>query len=253
MEQNPVVLITGSSRGIGRSLALEFGKNRFTVIVHFLREREKARSVAEEIEQSGGRARIAAADISDAAAVKALIDGIAQTEGRLDVLVNNAGITKPRTIMKMTDDEWEKVIATDLNGPFYALRECARFMAKSNGGGSIINISSDAGLTGNKNCAAYCAAKGGVSNLTRAMALDYARENIRVNAICPAVVDTPMNDAEICQSSDPKNYAKWEAEMHPVGRIGKPEEIAFVALMIASGESGFMIGSNVSIDGGLTA
>ncbi len=191
MEQNPVALITGASRGIGRNLALEFGKNQYTVIVHFLREREKALSVVEAIEKSGGRARAADADVSDAAAVRTLVDGIAATEGRLDVLVNNAGITKNRTIVKMTDEEWEQVVATDLNGPFYTLRECARLMAKG-GGGSIVNMGSLIGFRGAFGSANYAGAKAGLAGLTRSAAVELGRLNVRVNMVLPGFHLTDM-------------------------------------------------------------
>ncbi len=192
MEQNPVVLITGASRGIGRSIALEFGKNNYTVIVHYRHERDKAQSVAETIEQSGGRSRVVAADVAEAAAIKALVEDIAAREGRLDVLVNNAGITKHRTIVKMTDDEWERVIAVDLNGPFYTLRECARLMAKNRTGGSIINIGSIIGFRGAFGSANYAGAKAGLAGLTKSAAVELGRFNVRVNMVLPGFHLTDM-------------------------------------------------------------
>ena len=191
MTQKPVVLITGASRGIGRSLALEFGKNDYTVIINYLKEKEKALSAAEEIEKSGGRARVIAADVSEAGAVKTLVGDIAEREGRLDVLVNNAGITRHRTIMKMTDEEWGAVMATDLNGPFYTLRECARLMAKS-GGGSIINVGSIIGFRGAFGSANYAGAKAGLAGLTRSAAVELGRLNVRVNMVLPGFHLTDM-------------------------------------------------------------
>jgi 3-oxoacyl-[acyl-carrier protein] reductase len=191
MEQKPVVLITGASRGIGRSLALEFGKNDYTVIINYLKEREKALSVAETIEKNGGRARVIAADVSEAAAVKAMVNDIADHEGRVDVLVNNAGITKHRTIVKMADDEWEKVIAADLSGPFYVMRACAPLITR-NKGGAIINIGSIVGLRGAFGSANYAGAKAGLVGLTKSAAAELGRFNVRVNMVLPGFHLTDM-------------------------------------------------------------
>jgi len=191
MEQKPVVLITGASRGIGRSIALEFGKNDYTVIVNFLKEKEKALSVAETIVKNGGRARVLAADVSEAGAVKTLVSDIEANEGRLDVLVNNAGLTKHRSIVKMSDDEWGKVIATDLSGPFYVIRECAPFMAR-NKGGAIINMGSILGFRGAFGTANYAGAKAGLVGLTKSAAIELGRFNVRVNMVLPGFHLTDM-------------------------------------------------------------
>jgi 3-oxoacyl-[acyl-carrier protein] reductase len=191
MEQKPVVLITGASRGIGRSIALEFGKNDYTVIVNFLKEKEKALSVAETIVKNGGRARVLAADVSEPGAVKTLVSDIEANEGRLDVLVNNAGLTKHRSIVKMSDDEWGKVIATDLSGPFYVIRECAPFMAR-NKGGAIINMGSILGFRGAFGAANYAGAKAGLVGLTKSAAIELGRSNVRVNMVLPGFHLTDM-------------------------------------------------------------
>ncbi len=191
MEQKPVVLVTGASRGIGRSIALEFGKNGYRVIINFLKEKEKALSVAETIVKNGGRARAAAADVSDPGAVKALISDIEANEGRLDVLVNNAGLTKNRSLIKMSNDEWEKVIATDLSGPFYVMREAAPFMARSKGG-AMINVGSILGFRGAFGSANYAGAKAGLIGLTKSAAIELGRFNVRVNMVLPGFHLTDM-------------------------------------------------------------
>jgi 3-oxoacyl-[acyl-carrier protein] reductase len=191
MEQKPVVLVTGASRGIGRSIALEFGKNDHTVVINFLKEKEKALAVVETIVKNGGRARAVAADVSDAAAVRTLVGDIETNEGRLDVLVNNAGLTKNRSLMKMSDDEWEKVIATDLSGPFYVMREAAPLMA-GNKGGAMINIGSIVGFRGAFGSANYAGAKAGLAGLTRSAAIELGRFNVRVNLVLPGFHLTDM-------------------------------------------------------------
>jgi 3-oxoacyl-[acyl-carrier protein] reductase len=191
MEQKPVVLITGASRGIGKSIALEFGKNDYTVIINFLKEKEKALAVAQTIVMNGGRARAVAADVSDSAAVRTLVSDIEANESRLDVLVNNAGLTKNRSLVKMSDDEWEKIIATDLSGPFYVIRECAQLMARIKGG-SIINMGSILGFRGAFGSANYAGAKAGLVGLTKSTAIELGRFNVRVNMVLPGFHLTDM-------------------------------------------------------------
>jgi len=252
MLKGKVALVTGGTSGIGYSIAERFLQEGAKVVISG-RTKKKCESMLRRLEKAGkGRVKYAFGDVSKAADAKRLIDETVKQFGRIDILVNSAGIYLEKRAEDTSEEEWDRIIDVDLKGVFL----CSKYAYphfKRQKKGMIINISSDAGITGNPNCAAYCAAKGGVSNLTRAMAIDYARENIRVNAICPAVIDTPMNDMEICQHENPKEYAKNEAEEHPVGRIGKPEEVAFVALMIASEESDFMTGACVALDGGLTA
>ena len=252
MLKGKVALVTGGTSGIGYAIAERFLEEGAKVVISG-RTKKKCESMMKRLEKAGkGRIVYAFGDVSKAADAKRLVDETVKKYGRIDVLVNSAGIYLEKRAEDTTEEEWDSIIDVDLKGVFLCSKYAYPYFKKQKGG-AIINISSDAGLTGNPNCAAYCAAKGGVSNLTRAMALDYARENIRVNAICPAVVDTPMNDGEISQQKNPEEYAKWEADSHPVGRIGRPEEIAFVALMIASEESDFMTGACVAVDGGLTA
>lgn len=252
MLKNKVALVTGGTSGIGYAVAHRYLKEGAKVVISG-RTKKKCETVMRRLEKVGkGRVRYAYGDVSKSADAKKLIAETVKQFGRLDILVNSAGIYLEKRAEDTSEEEWNRIIDVDLKGVFLCSKYAYPQFRKQKAG-MIINISSDAGITGNPNCAAYCAAKGGVSNLTRAMALDYARENIRVNAICPAVIDTPMNDNEICLHEDPKEYARREAEEHPVGRIGRPEEVAFVALMLASEESGFMTGACVAVDGGLTA
>jgi NAD(P)-dependent dehydrogenase (short-subunit alcohol dehydrogenase family) len=141
---------------------------------------------------------------------------------------------------------------TNLKGVFLCSKAVYPHFKKQ-GSGTIVNMSSDSGVSGNPDEAAYCASKGAVTNLTRAMALDYAKENIRVNAICPAVINTPMLQREIDMHEDKAAYLKEMDALHPVGRVGRPEEVAFAVLMVSSDEASFITGANISVDGGLTA
>ena len=252
MLKGKVALVTGGTSGIGYSIAERFLREGAKVVITG-RTKKKCENIVKRLEKAGkGRVRYAFGDVSKAKEAKHLVDEAARVFGRIDILVNSAGIYLEKRAEDTSEEEWDSIIDVDLKGVFLCSKYAYPYFRKQKGG-AIINISSDAGITGNPNCAAYCAAKGGVSNLTRAMAIDYARENIRVNAICPAVIDTPMNDAEVCQAKNPAEYAKWEAEEHPVGRIGRPEEVAFIALMIAADECEFMTGACVLVDGGLTA
>ena len=252
MLKGKVALVTGGTSGIGFAIAERFLEEGAKVVISG-RTKKKCESMLKKLEKVGkGRVKCAFGDVSKAADAKHLVEETVKQFGRIDVLVNSAGIYLEKRAEDTSEEEWDSVIDVDLKGPYLCSKFAYPYFKKQKKG-AIINISSDAGITGNPNCAAYCAAKGGLSNLTRAMAIDYARENIRVNAICPAVIDTPMNDGEICQHEDPVAYAKWEADEHPVGRIGRPEEVAFMAAAIASDECEFMTGACVLVDGGLTA
>jgi NAD(P)-dependent dehydrogenase (short-subunit alcohol dehydrogenase family) len=252
MLKNKVALVTGGTSGIGYAIAERFLSEGARVVISG-QTKKKCENVIKRLEKIGkGRVKYAFGDVSKPAGAKHLVDETVRSFGRIDILVNSAGIYIEKRAEVTSEEEWDLIIDVDLKGVFLCSKYAYPHFKKQKGG-AIINISSDAGITGNPNCAAYCAAKGGVSNLTRAMAIDYARENIRVNAICPAVIDTPMNDKEICQSDNPKEYAKKEAEGHPIGRIGRPGEVSWVALMIASDECEFMTGACVAVDGGLTA
>jgi 3-oxoacyl-[acyl-carrier protein] reductase len=191
LQQSPVVLITGASRGIGKETALAFGQSGFRVAVHFHKEKTKALSVVDEINNSGGYAFALQCAIENEQSVKKMMEMIVEDEGRIDILVNNASVNKDRSILKMSKEEWNEVIDTDLSGTFNVLQECSRVMAKQRSG-SIINIASIVGVRGSVGNSNYACAKAGVIALTKAAARELGRFNIRVNAILPGFHMTDM-------------------------------------------------------------
>lgn len=251
--EGKTALITGGTSGIGLAVAERFLREGAKVVVAGRDPGRCARAVESLVGITGRDAvRGLTADVSRGADVQRLVAGALAAFGHIDVLVNSAGVYLEKRLEETSEAEWDRLIDVNLKGTYLCCREIYPHF-RSRGGGVIVNISSDAGLKGNRGCAAYCAAKGGVSNLTRALALDYARENIRVNAVCPAVIDTPMLDAVLRLQPNPDDYLQRTHDEHPVGRIGTPEEVAFAVLMLACDEAGFTTGANLSVDGGITA
>ena len=264
-----VALVTGAGSGIGRAIALRFAQEGAHVIVNDLK-RETAQKTVGEL--GAGRHRAIAADVSDSAQVRAMFEEVARDyDGRLDVLVNNAGIagssadrerlarvgearvgetlageitTHWDITQNMSDEAWHRMIGVHLNGTFFCTREALKAMSRVNRG-SIINLSSVAALTGIDVVPHYSAAKGGILSLTRALARELGSRNIRVNAICPGYINTPMTEgvSPLIQ--------KIILSRTPLGRWGEPEEVAATALLLASDESGFYTGQWLSPNGGL--
>lgn len=242
-----VVLITGGATGIGRAGALAFARQGATVVVADIDER--AAETVELIEAEGGRGLFVRVDVSDGESVRELIDRATTTFGRLDVAWNNAGVlpaTKP--LHEMTEDEWEHVVSVDLKGVFLSLKHEIAYMV-ANGGGSIINTASVAGVIGDPGMATYVAAKHGVIGLTRAAANDYGASGIRVNAIAPGLIATPMTERWL---ADPTMRDILLAGS-PMGRAAAPEEITGIVLFLASDLASFATGGVFTIDGGQTA
>lgn len=246
-----VAFITGGGTGIGRASALAFAAEGAKVAVAG-RRKEPLTAVALEIQSSGGKALALACDIVDRGAVEAAISSVAQHFGLLNVIVNNAGAVMVGTAEETSDEDWNSVLATNLTGTFHVSRAAIPALRKA-GGGSIVNIGSYLGIVGRERRAAYCAAKAGVAGLTRAMALDHARDNIRVNCVCPAIVETEMSLLSLSKASDPEAARKQRIAELPLGRFGKPEDIALMALYLASDESSWVTGTVFPIDGGQTA
>jgi len=245
-----VALITGGTEGIGYSTAELFLKEGAMVVISG-RSKEKGEEALSKL-KGQGEVMFVDGDVSRASDAKRMVDSVVERFGRLDILFNNAGVYMERFAEDMTEEEWDRVLDTNLKGTFLVTKYAVPYM-KQQGGGSIINNSSDAGLVGNKKCPAYCASKGGVTVMTKAMALDYAPFNIRVNSVNPGTVDTPMLAADARLSSDIDAYMKTAAATQPVGRLGKPEEIAHAVLFLASDEASFVTGAALSVDGGITA
>jgi meso-butanediol dehydrogenase / (S,S)-butanediol dehydrogenase / diacetyl reductase len=194
-----------------------------------------------------------AADIAGKGAAERLVDATVKQFGKLDVLVNNAGIVHRHTAETATDEEWDDIIAVNVTSVFRMSRAALRQM-KRQGGGTIINIGSDWALVGGRNAFAYCASKGAVAQMTRAMAVDHARDNIRVNCICPGDIDTPMLASGIAKRGMTQEQGlKHLADQIPMGRVAQPREIGRAAVFLASADSSFMTGAMLSVDGGSTA
>lgn len=247
-----VVLITGATSGIGAACAQAFaGKGARIVLTG--RNRTRGEQVLERIRQLGAEAQFLPGDLHDSLFCNELVGRAVDRFGRLDVLVNNAGILRRESAEHTSDAVWAETIGLNLTAAFYLSRAAVPIM-RANGGGVIVNMASDWGLVGGEQAAAYCAAKGGLVLLTKAMALDHAREHIRVNAVCPGDTDTPMIDDELKQQG--LDIEEGRAEYRgaiPIGRMVSPEEVAALVVYLASDAAVAITGAAIPLDGGHTA
>lgn len=243
-----VALITGGARGIGRATALLLAREGAAVVVADLDEAGAA-AVAGEVEAAGGRALAVACDVSRAEDCHRAVQAALAAFGRLDVLFNNAGIIRRADVLGTTEEEWDRVMAVNVKSILLMSKEAVPVMA-AQGGGSIVNTASGWGLVGGRNAVSYCASKGAVVNMTRAMALDHGPQGIRVNCICPGDTDTGMLRHEARQLGADEAAFLAEAADRPLGRVGRPEEIAQAVLYLASDASSFVTGAALVVDGG---
>ena len=248
-----VAVVTGAGSGIGRAAADLFAREGAAVAVVDL-VATAAKETAAQIADAGGRALAVTADIADPAQVDSAFGQIGGEFGRVDVLYNNAGVNSSGSVIDATDEDWDRSFAVNAKGTFLCSRAAARSMVES-GGGSIINQGSVAALVGIANFASYCAAKGAVVALTRSMSVDLAPRGIRVNAICPGTVYTPLMEPMLRArgGGDMAAGLALTVAKYPIGRLGTPEEIAAVALFLASDDSSFLTGSVITADGGMTS
>jgi NAD(P)-dependent dehydrogenase (short-subunit alcohol dehydrogenase family) len=249
-----VAFITGGGTGIGRACALAFAREGAQVAV-VGRRKEPLDSVAAELSAvaaGGGKPLALSCDVTQRSSVEA---ALAQTEkhfGRLDTIVNNAGAVVVATVEHTSDADWDRVLTANLTGTFFVSRAALTPLRRA-GGGSITNIGSVLGLVARRDRAAYCAAKAGVSGLTRAMALDHAQEKIRVNCICPTLVETELGMQSIQQKPNAQAEIQKRIAEIPIGRLGKPEDVAMMAVYLASEDASWVTGVSFPLDGGLTA
>lgn len=246
-----VALITGGGTGIGRAIAAAFAREGARVALAG-RRLEKLMEVCSQIEKLGGAAIALQCDVSRAKDADRAATETASKFGQLNVLVNNAGTLNVSTVDTIAEEDWDRVITVNLKGPFLMSRAALKQFRK-NGGGTIVNIGSVLGLVAMKDRAAYCASKGGVTMLTKAMALDHAHENVRVNCICPSIVETELVKGLFDDSEQGKRLKQSRMGTIPLGRFGKPADVAELAVFLASEESSWLTGAAIPLDGGLTA
>ncbi len=243
-----VAMITGGASGIGRATALLFAREGAAVVVVDIDE-AKAQVVVQSIVDEGGKAMFLHCDVTSASDCKSAVSEAVEELGKIDVLFNNAGIIRRVSVVDTTEEEWDRVMATNVKSVFLLSKYVVPLMAEA-GGGVVINTASGWGLVGGRNAASYCASKGAVVLLTKAMALDHGSQNIRVNCICPGDTDTPMLVSEARQLGIPREEFLAEAKSRPLQRIGRPEEIANAVLFLASDAASYVTGTALVVDGG---
>lgn len=239
-----VVLVTGGSRGIGYAIAELFGKARAKVII-LGRNQASLDAAVSQLKEAGCDALAYSGDVSDSAKMEELFAQIIKDHGKIDVLVNNAGITKDNLVLRMKEEDWDSVMDINLKGAFICTQKAFKHMMRARKG-SIINITSVIGLMGNAGQANYAASKGGIIAFTKSCAKEFAPRNIRVNAIAPGFIETEMT-AELTDAIRAE-YAK----VIPLGKMGSAADVAKVCLFLASEDSGYITGQTLAVDGGLT-
>jgi NAD(P)-dependent dehydrogenase (short-subunit alcohol dehydrogenase family) len=241
-------LITGGASGIGRATALLFGEAGAAVAVVDV-DAASGHAVVQEITRRGGQALFVRADVSRAADCQRAVQRTVERFGGLDILFNNAGMIRRTTVLDITEDEWDRVMAVNVKS-IYLMSRCAIPVMAERGGGVIVNTASGWGLVGGRRAVSYCASKAAVVNMTRAMALDHGPQNIRVNCVCPGDTDTPMLRREAQQLEASEEAFLMEAARRPLGRVGSPEEIAQAVLYLVSDAASFVTGTPLVVDGG---
>lgn len=241
-----VALVTGGSRGIGRAICLALAREGARVAVNFLHQEEKAREICAEAERLGSEALPFRADVSLHSEARRLVDEVVREFSRLDILVNNAGIARDGLILRLSENDWDAVVSTNLKGVFNCTRYAARVMARQREG-RILNIASVAAFFGNPGQASYASAKAGVIAFTRVAARELAPFGITVNALAPGFIETDMT------ATLPPDRLSAYRERIPLGRFGRPEEVAEACVFLLGPQAGYITGQTLVVDGGLTA
>jgi 3-oxoacyl-[acyl-carrier protein] reductase len=239
-----VAVVTGSSRGIGRAIALELASQGARVVINYHSNASAAEEVAALIHEQGGQALAVQADVSHADQAERLIEAALEAYGTIDILVNNAGITRDTLLMRMSEEDWDAVLNTNLKGAFHCVKAVQRTFLRKRGG-RIISISSVAGVMGNAGQANYAAAKAGLIGFTKSVARELASRNITANAVAPGFVETDMTSAL------PEGVLEAARAQIPLGRLGQPEDVAAVVAFLASDSAAYITGQVICVDGGL--
>ena len=244
MLEGKVAVVTGAGRGIGRAIALKLAEEGAAVVINYNGSAAKAEEVVNTITSQGGKAMAVQCSVSDYESVAVMMKAVVDTYGRIDILVNNAGITRDNLLMKMSEEDFDAVIDTNLKGVFNCMKHVARQMIKQKGG-RIINISSVSGVLGNAGQANYCAAKAGVIGITRSFAREAASRGITVNAVAPGFIETEMTDVLS------ENVKASVTEQIPMKHFGTTENIADAVAFLASDKAGYITGQVLCVDGGM--
>jgi NAD(P)-dependent dehydrogenase (short-subunit alcohol dehydrogenase family) len=243
-----VAIVTGGNSGIGRAVSETLARENAHVVIG-ARNAEAGGQTVEAIQKKGGTAVFVRTDVQDSAQVERLVEEAVARYGTVDIVCHSAGTELVKLLVDTTDEEWDMVMNTNVKGAYLVSKYALPYMIAKRKG-VIINISSQLGFVGFERFSAYCASKGAIIQLTKAMALEYAKYGIRVNCVCPGAIETPMIERELRHFEDPVETRRKLITDHPIGRIGRPEEVAEAVLFLASERSSFVIGESLIVDGG---
>lgn len=246
-----VAVVTGGASGIGKATAKMFMEEGAEVAIVDI-SREQGEQAMAEMEERGLEPLLIIGDVTSSSDVRRMANEIIDRFGRIDILFNNAGILVEGTVEEVSEEDWDRIMAVNVKGVFLMTKEIGPRMVKQ-GGGVIVNAASCSGLVGDRGAIAYNTSKGAVILMTKCLALDYALKNVRVNCVCPGEIETPMFLQEVARRGVPVDEYRAElCEVHPIGRLGKPDEVAHTVLFLASDDASFITGASVSVDGGYT-
>ena len=244
LQGTPVILISGASRGIGRAIALRFGRDGARVAINYRHNRAAAEATAADVVGAGGEALLLPADVADATAVSGMFETLMARWGKIDVLVNNAGIVRDTLLLRMSEEDWDAVLETNVRSAFLCTRAALRPMLRQRSG-RIINLASISGIRGNAGQANYAASKAALIGFTKSVAREAASRGVTVNAVAPGLIDTDITNTM------PEKAREAIIEQIPLGRMGTVEEVAALVAFLASPEAGYVTGQAIVMDGGL--